>query len=81
MYYQLKTIECHTKFGRVHFLYVNANHHDVNNYLEGTVIPAYNLDIWTHEINNQFISNDQLPPRIPPHLLNVLLNQELPAHV
>lgn len=33
-------------------------------------------------MNDQTVSIDQTPPpRIPPHLLNILLNQKLPAQV
>ncbi|CAF2779214.1 unnamed protein product [Rotaria sp. Silwood2] len=76
-----ETIECHTNFGRVHFIYVNTNDQNVNNCLDQTVLSLHKLNIWTQEVNNQFIKSDQPPPpHIPPHLLNILLNQKLPAH-
>ncbi|CAF1134549.1 unnamed protein product [Rotaria sordida] len=76
-----ETIKCHTKFGRVHFIDVNANYQNVNNSLEQPILSLHKLNRWTQEINNQFIKSDQPPPpHIPPHLLNILLNQELPDH-
>ncbi|CAF1011663.1 unnamed protein product [Adineta steineri] len=76
-----ETIEYHSKFGRVHFLYVSVNDQNVNNHLERTMLSLSKLNIWTNEINTQLVPTDQPPPpRIPPHLLNVLLNRKLPAH-
>ncbi|CAM4767925.1 unnamed protein product [Rotaria magnacalcarata] len=76
-----ETIECHGKFGRVHFLYVTTNDQNLNNHLEQTFFSHRKSNVWTQEINNQFIKSDQPPPpRIPPHLLNILLNQKLPAN-
>ncbi len=66
----------------MHFLYVNSNDQNVNTHLERTVLSLHEMNIWTQEVNNQLVSNDQPPPpRIPPHLLNILLNRKLPAHV
>ena len=80
--YYFKTIEYHSKFGRVHFLYIHSAEQNVNNHLERTVLSSHKMNIWTQEISNQPEFIDQSPPpRIPPHLLNVLLNQKLPAHV
>ncbi|UJR09934.1 hypothetical protein I4U23_014156 [Adineta vaga] len=76
-----ETIECHPKFGRVHFLYVNTNDPHVNNYFGGTLLSLHEMNEWTQDLNHQLVPKDQPPPpRIPPHLLNVLLNRKLPAH-
>ncbi|CAF3600793.1 unnamed protein product [Rotaria sp. Silwood1] len=76
-----ETIECHIKFGRVHFLYVNVNDQNINYYFERTIASFHKLNLWTKEINNQLIKNDQSsPPHIPPHLLNIILNQKLPDY-
>ena len=66
----------------MHFLYVDSSEPNVNNHLERPVLSLHELNSWTQEVNNQLISSDQPPPpRIPPHLLNILLNRKLPAHV
>jgi hypothetical protein len=82
-----QTIESHPKFGFVHYLYVgepdqHETNQNENNHLERTALSFHKLNRWSQEINNQFISNNQpAPPRIPPHLLNILLNQKLPINV
>jgi hypothetical protein len=83
VFFKFKTIEYHSKFGRVHFLYVNSNDQNVNNHFEPTtVLSLHKSNNWTQEVNNQLLSIDQPPPpRIPPHLLNILLNRKLPDHV
>ena len=55
---------------------------NIDNHLERTVLSLPKLNDWSQDIDPSLASPDQPPPpRIPPHLLNILLNHELPSHV
>ena len=66
----------------MHFLSINGNDSHVNNHFEGTILSLHKMNEWTQDVNNRLIPAEQPPPpRIPPHLLNILLNRKLPPHV
>ena len=78
----LKTIEDHPKFGRVHSLFVGPADDSVNNHLEKPTVSSTKLNQWSQDMNVSLAFTDQPPPpRIPPHLLNILLNRKLPENV
>ena len=78
----LKTIEDHPKFGRVHSLYVGPADESVNNDLEMSAVCSSKPNEWSQDMNVSLAFGHQPPPpRIPPHLLNILLNRKLPENV